>query len=92
MVFIGWLYLVPQLQGAGLTLQHGHRRARTGSARCWSASWSPRNVALGGMRAITFVQAFQYWLKLTALAVPVIFLILQWQADGRPAVDPAGRA
>ena len=30
------------------------------------------NVALGGMRAITFVQAFQYWLKLTALAVPVM--------------------
>jgi Na+(H+)/acetate symporter ActP len=46
------------------------------------------NVALGGMRAITFVQAFQYWLKLTALAVPVIFLLLHWQADGRPALAP----
>jgi cation/acetate symporter len=45
-------------------------------------------VALGGMRAITFVQAFQYWLKLTALAVPAIFLALHWQADGRPAVTP----
>ena len=31
-VFIGWLYLVPQLQGAGLTLQHRHRRRRTGWA------------------------------------------------------------
>jgi Na+(H+)/acetate symporter ActP len=50
------------------------------------------NVALGGMRAITFVQAFQYWLKLTALAVPVIFLVLQWQSDGRPAVTPAAGA
>jgi cation/acetate symporter len=46
------------------------------------------NVALGGMRAITFVQAFQYWLKLTALAVPAIFLALQWQADAGPAVTP----
>ena len=27
-------------------------------------------VVLGGMRSITFVQAFQYWLKLTALALP----------------------
>jgi Na+(H+)/acetate symporter ActP len=36
------------------------------------------------MRAITFVQAFQYWLKLTALAVPVIFLVLHWQSEGRP--------
>jgi Na+(H+)/acetate symporter ActP len=46
------------------------------------------NVALGGMRSITFVQAFQYWLKLTALAVPVMFLVMQWQSDGRPAVTP----
>jgi cation/acetate symporter len=46
------------------------------------------NVALGGMRAITFVQAFQYWLKLTALAVPVLFLLLHWQADGRPQLSP----
>jgi Na+(H+)/acetate symporter ActP len=46
------------------------------------------NVALGGMRSITFVQAFQYWLKLTALAVPVMFLVLQWQADGRPPTTP----
>ncbi|HET6213490.1 MAG TPA: cation acetate symporter, partial [Micromonosporaceae bacterium] len=51
------------------------------------------NVALGGMRSITFVQAFQYWLKLTALAVPVIFLLLQWQGDSRPELAaPAGVA
>ncbi len=49
------------------------------------------NVALGGMRSITFVQAFQYWLKLTALAVPVVFLMLHWQADGRPELaEPTG--
>ncbi len=28
------------------------------------------NVSSGGMRSITFVQAFQYWLKLTALLAP----------------------
>jgi cation/acetate symporter len=38
------------------------------------------------MRSITFVQAFQYWLKLTALAVPFVFLLMQWQHDGRPAL------
>ncbi len=37
------------------------------------------------MRSITFVQAFQYWLKLTALLVPAIFLVLAWQAHGAPA-------
>ncbi|MFI6227000.1 cation acetate symporter [Micromonospora echinospora] len=86
-IFIGWLYLVPQLQGAGLTLT-----TLTGSPYPVGALVVAvvviANVALGGMRAITFVQAFQYWLKLTALAVPVIFLVLQWQADGRPEVTP----
>jgi cation/acetate symporter len=82
-VFIGWLYLVPQMQGAGLTLQ-----TVTGGPYALGAfivaAVVTGNVALGGMRAITFVQAFQYWLKLTALSVPVLFLILHWQADGRP--------
>jgi len=90
-IMIGWLYLVPQLRGAGLTLQ--------------TVAGSPylvgvllvglvvtANVALGGMRAITFVQAFQYWLKLTALLVPMLFLLLHWQADGRPALAPPSGA
>lgn len=80
-VFIGWLYLVPQLQGAGLTMT-----TVTGGAYLLGVLLVgvlvTASVALGGMRSITFVQAFQYWLKLTALAVPVIFLLLQWQADG----------
>jgi Na+(H+)/acetate symporter ActP len=40
----------------------------------------------GGMRSITLVQAFQYWLKLFAIAVPVFFLITAWRADGSPEV------
>lgn len=86
-IFIGCLYLVPQLQGAGLTFT-----TVTGGRYEWGALLVglvvTANVAFGGMRAITFVQAFQYWLKLTALAVPVVFLLLQWQSDGRPAVTP----
>jgi Na+(H+)/acetate symporter ActP len=86
-IFIGWLYLVPQFQGAGLTLQ-----TVTGGpylvGSLLVAAVVTGNVALGGMRAITFVQAFQYWLKLTALAVPVLFLLLHWQADGRPELAP----
>jgi cation/acetate symporter len=87
-ILIGWFYLVPQLQGAGLTLQ-----TVTGGPYPLGAllvgGVVTANVAFGGMRAITFVQAFQYWLKLTALAVPVFFLVLQWQHDGRPALTPA---
>jgi Na+(H+)/acetate symporter ActP len=86
-VAIGWLYLVPQLQGAGLTL-----RATTG-APGWVgavvvAVVVTANVAGGGMRSATFVQAFQYWLKLTAITVPLLVLLSVWQADGAP--DLAG--
>lgn len=82
-VLIGWLYLLPQLQGAGLTL-----RAVTG-APLWVGPVVVTavvmiTVASGGMRSVTLVQAFQYWLKLTALAIPVIFLLLAWRADGAP--------
>ncbi|MFD3889363.1 sodium/solute symporter [Streptomyces microflavus] len=82
----GWLYLVPQLQGAGLTL-----KILTG-APGWLgdvlvATVVTVAVAAGGMRSITFVQVFQYWLKLTALLVPALFLVLAWQGDGRPRVS-----
>ncbi|HET8640888.1 MAG TPA: cation acetate symporter, partial [Pseudonocardiaceae bacterium] len=56
-VFIGWLYLVPQLQGAGLTVS-----TVTGAHYALGALLVgvvvTANVALGGMRSITFVQAF----------------------------------
>ena len=39
------------------------------------------NVVGGGMRSITFVQAFQYWLKLTAIAVPALALLALFLAD-----------
>ncbi len=89
-VVIGLLYLVPQLQGAGLTL-----RATTGApvevGAMLVAVVVTVNVAGGGMRSATFVQAFQYWLKLTAISVPALFLALAWQGDGTPDLaGPAG--
>ncbi|MFI2642475.1 cation acetate symporter [Streptomyces sp. NPDC018610] len=82
-VGVGWLYLLPQLQGAGLTLA-----VLTGAPDALGgivvAVVVVATVAAGGMRSITFVQAFQYWLKLTALLVPALFLVLAWQGDGSP--------
>ncbi|TPQ18499.1 cation acetate symporter [Streptomyces sporangiiformans] len=82
-VGVGWLYLLPQLQGAGLTLN-----VLTGASKSLGgiivAVVVVATVAAGGMRSITFVQAFQYWLKLTALLVPALFLVLAWQGDGGP--------
>nr|WP_283133991.1 cation acetate symporter [Rhizohabitans arisaemae] len=88
-ILIGWLYLMPQMQSAGLVLR------TVVDVPAWVggvlvAVVVAVNVLSGGMRSITFVQAFQYWLKLTALAVPVIFLVLAWRHDGAPrVVDPA---
>jgi Na+(H+)/acetate symporter ActP len=45
-------------------------------------------VAAGGMRSITFVQAFHYWLKLTAMGVPLVLLLIA--AGGmEQQLDPA---
>ncbi|MGA8258277.1 MAG: cation acetate symporter, partial [Nocardioides sp.] len=79
-VAIGWLYLVPQFEGAGLTL------AAAIDAPRWVgpvvvAAVVLVNVGSGGMRSITFVQAFQYWLKLTALLVPAMVLLVVWAGD-----------
>jgi Na+(H+)/acetate symporter ActP len=73
-IVIGWFYIVPQLQGAALTVG-----IATGLPR-WSGAVAVAVivgvvVAAGGMRSITFVQAFQFWLKLTALAIPVVVLL-----------------
>jgi Na+(H+)/acetate symporter ActP len=84
-VIIGWLYLIPQMQGAGLTL------GTVVGTPTWVGVVAVGVVVLtavvgGGMRSITLVQAFQYWLKLFAIAVPVFFLIAAWRADGSPDV------
>lgn len=73
-VVICWLYIVPQMHGAALTL----------SIATGLPSWvGPVVVAVvvcvtvlsGGMRSVTFVQAFQYWFKLAALVIPTLFLL-----------------
>jgi Na+(H+)/acetate symporter ActP len=72
---IGGLYLVPQLKGAGLTL-----REVTG-APYWVGIAIvglvvALNVALGGMRGITYVQAYQYWVKTFAIVLPACVLLI----------------
>jgi Na+(H+)/acetate symporter ActP len=88
-VLIGWLYVVPQLQGAGLAL-----RILLGTP-AWVGGLLVSVTVLavivgGGMRSVTLVQGFQYWLKLVAIMVPVLFLLAAWRADGAPsALTPA---
>jgi cation/acetate symporter len=79
-LLIGWFYLLPQLKGAGVTL-----RAILGTPY-WVGvvgvgALITANVFLGGMKGITFVQAFQYWLKVTAISLPAVVLLLHYQGD-----------
>jgi cation/acetate symporter len=74
---IGGFYLVPQLKGAGLAL----------NVVIGSPYWVgvvvvgvivAINVAIGGMRGITYVQAFQFWVKVFAISVPAIVLLIHF--------------
>ncbi len=73
-MFIGFFYTMPQMKAAGVTM---------GSIMQWPywvgivvvGTVITFNVALGGMKGITFVQAFQYWVKAFAIAVP-LFVIM----------------
>lgn len=73
-LFIGFFYTMPQMKGAGVTMMtimgwpYWVGIAVVGTVITF-------NVALGGMKGITFVQAFQYWVKLFAIAVPVFVLM-----------------
>jgi Na+(H+)/acetate symporter ActP len=86
-VVICVLYLVPQYQGAGLTLNI------LLGLPFWIgpvavAAIVIANVVGGGMRSVTFVQAFQYWLKLTAIAIPALTLLALFVADRPPLGGP----
>jgi Na+(H+)/acetate symporter ActP len=72
---IAGFYLVPQLKGAGLTL------GEVTGAPYWVGVVAvgavvAANVASGGMRGITYVQAFQYWMKTFAIALPACLLLI----------------
>lgn len=74
-LLISGCYLVPQLKGAGVTL-----RAIT-DAPYWVgvaivSLIVALNVGLGGMRGVTYVQAFQYWVKVFAIAFPALLLLI----------------
>ncbi len=84
---IGWLYIVPQLHGAALALNV------VADIPPWVGAVTVAvvvsgSVAAGGMRSITFVQGFQFWLKFAALAVPVVFFAITLGAH-EPAIAPS---
>jgi cation/acetate symporter len=82
---IGWMYLLPQTKGAGVTL-----RVLLGTPYWFGVVLVGVVVILvvvfGGMRGVTFVQAFHFWVKLIAIALPLLVIAsvatLLWPQDG----------
>lgn len=82
-VLVSWLYLVPQLQAAGLVWN-----VVTGLPY-WSGVLCLVGCILlgaltGRMHSVTVVRAFQYWVKLAAVFVPTFALFLVFLVSGPP--------
>ncbi|GAA5105567.1 cation acetate symporter [Haloechinothrix salitolerans] len=80
-VLIALLYMVPQLQGAQLAV------TTLFPVPDWAGPVAVIGVVLvtvlgGGMRATTLAQAFHYWLKLFAIAVPTLVLCVVFIGSG----------
>src|SRR5450432_4542069 len=74
-LFIGFFYTMPQMKGAGVTLAYIFPGMPYWGGVALVGAVITLNVALGGMKGITLVQAFQYWIKLFAITVPVFVLM-----------------
>jgi len=81
-LFIGFFYTMPQMKGAGTTLAYvfkdvaflGQKGLPYWVGVVVVGAVITLNVALGGMKGITLVQAFQYWMKMFAISVPIFVL------------------
>ncbi len=88
-VVICGFYLLPQLKGAGIVLEDVF------AAPYWVGvvilgTLVTLVIASGGMKGITLVQAFQFWLKLAAISIPALALLAV--VHHPPVSDVSGRA
>ncbi len=73
-LFIGFFYTMPQMKGAGVAMNSIFHTPYWVGVVLVGVVIS-FNVALGGMKGITLVQAFQYWLKMFAISLPAFVLM-----------------
>lgn len=90
---IGFFYTMPQMKGAGTAL------VNILNTPYWVGivvvgTVIVFNVALGGMKGITFVQAVQYWIKMVAISLPMFIMFMFLGGYGtnmaKFANDPVG--
>jgi Na+(H+)/acetate symporter ActP len=74
-LFIGFFYTMPQMKGAGVALSYIFKGMPYQAGVILVGVVITFNVALGGMKGITLVQAFQYWLKMFAISAPIFVLM-----------------
>ena len=99
-LFIGFFYTMPQMKGAGTALSYIFPGLPYWAGVVVVGAVITLNVSLGGMKGITLVQAFQYWLKMFAISVPIFVTMAVFGFyhqhlglnDGRLAATPAGAA
>src|SRR5262245_29843369 len=82
-LFIGFFYTMPQMKGAGTTLNYIFPGLPYWVGVAVVGAVITLNVALGGMKGITLVQAFQYWAKMFAISVPVLVLMAVYGHYGK---------
>jgi Na+(H+)/acetate symporter ActP len=95
-LFIGFFYTMPQMKGAGTTLAYIFHGLDYRYGVILVGAVITLNVALGGMKGITLVQAFQYWVKMFAISVPIFVLMavhggygknLEANGPGAPVIE-----
>ena len=86
-LFIGFFYTMPQMKGAGTTLAYIFPGLPYWAGVVLVGAVITLNVAMGGMKGITLVQAFQYWLKMFAISVPIFVLMAVYGHYGKQLED-----
>ena len=91
-LFIGLFYTLPQMKGAGTTLAYIFPGLPYWVGVAVVGAVITLNVALGGMKGITLVQAMQYWMKMFAISVPVFVLMAVFGGYGENLGANDGRS
>ncbi len=82
-LFIGFFYTMPQMKGAGTTLAYILPGLPYWVGVVAVGTVITLNVALGGMKSITLIQAVQYWIKMFAISVPIFVLLSVYGGYGK---------
>jgi cation/acetate symporter len=94
-LFIGFFYTMPQMKGAGTALSYILPGLPYWVGVVVVGAVITLNVALGGMKGITLVQAVQYWIKMFAISAPIFVLLSVYGGYGKnlsmnqPSASPA---